>query len=262
MNHPLIGIDKLLADSWNAMFKEWKPTLGWTLGLTIIPMLISIAFILPVIAEPSLAKNPFFQYGASPLTWAVSLYFTACLIRYFLHMKKEVSVSLQDVLGLGVLGALTGLILFPAFLLFIIPGIWLAVALSMAMPIYLNEGKGVLGSLKASYNLVKGRWWATLVRFLVPNLVYGIGVSVVFGILLVIIIAIASVPISAFIYALEQGTDQATAAAAMGPIALIGLPIAALLFIALAIISGILLTLAQTSVWTNIYKSLSETASK
>ncbi|MCE9585832.1 hypothetical protein K8R04_00760 [Candidatus Uhrbacteria bacterium] len=262
MNQPLIGLDKLLADSWNAMFKEWKPTLGWTLGITLVPALINIAFALPQIAEPELSQNVAYQLIAFILVWAASLYFMSGLFRYFLDKKKEVSVSFQDIVSLAWIGALTGLILIPAFLLFILPGIWLAVAFSMAMPIYLNEGKGGWQAMKKSYDIVKGRWWATLIGFLVPQLVYGIGVSVIFGLLFGALIAIASVPFSAFIYALEQGTDQATALAALGPIAMVGLPIALLVFIVLAVVVSVLLTLARISVWTNLYKSLTETASK
>lgn len=262
MNQPLIGIDKLLADSWNAMFKEWKPTLGWTLGMVFVPLLINIAFALPMIAVPELAESVAYQTVSPILVWAASLYFMAGLFKHFLIPKKEVNVSVQDVLSLALIGLIMGLLLIPAFLLFIIPGIWLALMFSMAVPIYLNEGTKGWAALKASYALVKGRWWATLVRFLVPNIVYGIGVSVIFGIIMVAFIAIASVPISAFIYALEQGADQSQALAALGPVAMIGLPIGLLVFIAVAIIANILLTLAHTSVFVNIYKSLSETASK
>lgn len=262
MNQPLIGIDKLLADSWNAMTKEWKSTLGWTLGIIFVPFLLNIAFALPQIAEPELAKSIVYQLVAFLLIWAASLYFQSGLLRYFLDKKKEISVSMQDIVSLAWIGLLTGLILIPAFLLFILPGIWLTVAFSLAMPIYLNEGKGGWEALKTSYARVKGRWWATLIRFLVPNLVYSIGVSMIFGILLVILVAIASIPFSAFIYNLEQGADQAAALAAMGPIAMIGAPIILLVFLLLAVATSILLTLAQTSIWINVYKSLTETASK
>jgi len=262
MNQPLIGIDKLLAESWNAVFKEWKQTLGWTLGIIFVPFLINIVFILPIIAEPRLGQNPFFQVISPILVWGASLYFLAGLFRYFLDKKTEVKVSFTDVVSLAWIGLLMALLLIPAFIFFILPGIWLSVAFSLAMPIYLKEGKKGWGALKTSYAIVKGRWWATFIRFLVPNLVYGIGVSVVFGVFSIIIGIVASIPVSSFIHALEQGSDISQALGTVGPAWFIGLPVILLAFIALAIVSSILLTLARTSVWTNIYKSLSETTTK
>lgn len=262
MNQPLIGIDKLLADSWNAMFKEWKSTLGWTLGLMFVPFLIQIAFALPQIAKPELAQSPLYQLVPVFLIWGATLYFMSGLIRYFLDMKKEVTVSFTDVVSLFWIGLLMTIILIPAFILFILPGIWLSVAFSMAMPVYLKEGKKGWQAIKTSYEIVKGRWWATFVRFLVPNLVYGIGVSFVFGILFVIMAIIASVPFSGLIHAVEQGAEWSDALAAAGPAPLIILGVCVLAFFVICLIAGLLLTLARTSIWTNIYKSLSETASK
>lgn len=262
MNQTLIGIEKLLSESWNAVTKDWKPTLGWTLGILFVPFLLNIVFALPQIAEPELAKNIVYQCISIILIWAASLYFQTGLIRYFLNDKKEVSVTVQDIVGLAWIGILMTIILIPAFILFILPGIWLAVAFSMAMPIYLKEGKGGWQALKSSYEMIKGRWWATLIRFLVPNLVYNIGFGVIFGIIVFAFVAIGSIAASGFIYALEQGADQSQALAALGPVAMIGLPLGVLLFIVLAIAAGIILTIAQTSIWTNLYKSLAETKSK
>ena len=262
MNQPIIGLDKLLADSWNAMTKEWKPTLGWTLGMILVPILINIAFALPPIAEPKLTTNIVYQLVSFILVWAASLYFMSGLVRYFLDKNKKVSVSFQDVVSLAWIGALMVIILIPAFILFILPGIWLAVAFSMAIPIYLNEGKGGWEALKTSYNLVKGRWWGTLIGFIVPQLVYGIGVSVIFGFLIAILAVVAGTATTGFFYAIQQGADRATALAALGPVAMIGIPAALIILIVLGIIINVLLTLAKTSVWTNLYKSLSETVSK
>lgn len=262
MNHPLIGIDKLLADSWNAMFKEWKPTLGWTLGLLFVPFLINIAFALPIIAEPKLSNNIFLQLTSFILVWALSLFFQAGLFRYFLDRSKAVSVSIQDIVSLAWIGALTTIILIPAFLLFIFPGIWLAVAFSLAMPIYLKEGKGGWQAIKTSYEIVKGRWWATLVRYIVPNIVYGIGFSVILGIAMVITFAIAMIPLSSVLQAMEQGAEPMMALGGLDLVSAIGSLLLLLGVIILSMIGSILLTLAQTSVWTIVYKSLSETAGK
>jgi len=48
-----------------------------------------------------------------------------------------------------------------AFVALIVPGIWLAVAWSLAYPALLVERLGVIGSLRRSFRLVKGHWWRT-----------------------------------------------------------------------------------------------------
>ncbi len=262
MNLPLIGIDKLLADSWNSMLKDWKQTLGWTLGIMFVPTLINIVFALPQIAAPELRGSFLIQMVAFFLATGTSIYFTAGLFRYFLNKEKPVSVSFQNVVSLFWIGAIMALILIPAFLFFIIPGIWLAVAFSMAVPIYLNEGKGGWQSIKASYSLIKGRWWATVIRFIIPNFVYGIGVSFIFGVIITIFILVAGAAASGVVLALAKGVDSATALATLGPVAVISLIVCALVFLLCFIITNVFLSIAYTSIWTNLYKSLSETTTQ
>ncbi|HWH95384.1 MAG TPA: hypothetical protein VNT03_16100, partial [Baekduia sp.] len=57
--------------------------------------------------------------------------------------------------------------LVAGFIALILPGIWLAVAWSVAYPVMLVEGTGGVGALKRSFRLVEGRWWATLGRIAV-----------------------------------------------------------------------------------------------
>lgn len=61
-----------------------------------------------------------------------------------------------------------GLIL--AFLALILPGIWLAVAWSVAFPVLLVERTGGAAALKRSFQLVRGFWWSTFARLLVAGL--------------------------------------------------------------------------------------------
>lgn len=53
------------------------------------------------------------------------------------------------------------------FVALIVPGIWLAIAWSVAYPVMLVEGTGGFGALKRSFKLVEGHWWATCGRLLV-----------------------------------------------------------------------------------------------
>jgi hypothetical protein len=66
---------------------------------------------------------------------------------------------------------LLSIILIVAFLLFIVPGIWLSISLSFAMFILLLQNATIVESLKASFSLVKGRWWKVFGRNLLLGLV-------------------------------------------------------------------------------------------
>jgi hypothetical protein len=73
----------------------------------------------------------------------------------------------------------------------ILPAIWLAVAWSVAVPAMLVEGLGATGALRRSFGLTKGRWWATLGRFVVANiLIYVVTLAVTFAVLLVALLVV------------------------------------------------------------------------
>lgn len=83
------------------------------------------------------------------------------------------------------------ILLIPAFLLLLVPGIWLAIAWIVALPALMTEGIGARKALGRSFRLVRKRWWPTfgviaiayvlagVVQFLVGIIV---GLTLVFGV--------------------------------------------------------------------------------
>jgi hypothetical protein len=69
--------------------------------------------------------------------------------------------------------------LVPAFLLFVLPGVWLAVAWSVAVPVLLVEGHAGVAAVKRSFALVQDRWWATFGRLAVAYILVLVVTSVV-----------------------------------------------------------------------------------
>ena len=59
------------------------------------------------------------------------------------------------------------------------PGIWVAVSVSMTTSAIAIEGQGVLGSIRRSMRLVKGRWWATAGFLLLVGLLGGIAIQLI-----------------------------------------------------------------------------------
>ena len=77
------------------------------------------------------------------------------------------------------LAVLSVVFVFIGFILLFIPGLWLLVAISVAVPALMFEGVGGFAAMKRSMDLVDGRWWATFGRLLAA---YVLLFAVLFGI--------------------------------------------------------------------------------
>jgi hypothetical protein len=92
--------------------------------------------------------------------------------------RSSLRFALRRLPAVVALSILSGIFVGLATILFVIPGIYLYVAFSVAVPVLLVEGAGPVRALGRSRELVRGRWWGTL------------GVAVV-GYLLVSIVSLA-----------------------------------------------------------------------
>ncbi len=73
------------------------------------------------------------------------------------------------------------LFLVPAFLAFVVPGVYLYVAWAVATPVLLLEDVRGRGALKRSRALVKGRWWPTVGVLVLVALLSGLVQAVFLG---------------------------------------------------------------------------------
>jgi hypothetical protein len=73
--------------------------------------------------------------------------------------------------------------LIPAFVLLVLPGVWLSVAWSVSYPALLSEGVGPAAALGRSFRLVQGRWWPTFGALLVMNVLVGVITLIITGLL-------------------------------------------------------------------------------
>ena len=76
------------------------------------------------------------------------------------------------------LGILSTILIAVGFILLVIPGIWLMVAICVAVPALMLEGVKGFQAMKRSMSLVDGRWWATFGRLIVAFILYGIVVAI------------------------------------------------------------------------------------
>ena len=80
-----------------------------------------------------------------------------------------------------------GLLLGLAFLAFIVPGFYFAVAWTLAIPVLLFENIRGRGALSRSRNLVRGRWWPTLGFLVIVSAATGIVAAVIAQLLMAVI---------------------------------------------------------------------------
>lgn len=84
--------------------------------------------------------------------------------------KKPKPPNLMMLASFLLISILSGLAVAGGTLVFVLPGIWLTLAFAFGTYVFLDEGKPGLQALARSAELVKGRWWGTLRRLVVPGL--------------------------------------------------------------------------------------------
>ncbi len=126
---------------------------------------IGISVVAAALAIGALSKCVLDHYTGRPANWRSSL-----------------SFARQRLASLLWLSLISAALLFVGFLLFIVPGIWLLVALSTAVPALMFERINPLRALARSQELVRGRWWATFGVLLIALLLV-IGVEILLAII-------------------------------------------------------------------------------
>ena len=81
----------------------------------------------------------------------------------FQHLGSVIAISL-----------LVGLLILAGFILLFIPGLIVAVMLSVAIPVFVFEGKRGTEALRRSWDLVKGNFWHVVGTILLAGLISGV----------------------------------------------------------------------------------------
>lgn len=96
--------------------------------------------------------------------------------------RESIAFARHRLASLVWLGILSTFLIVVGFILIIVPGIWLMVASSVAVPALMLEGLTGFSALKRSLDLVDGRWWATFGRLVAALLLYVV-VAIVIGLI-------------------------------------------------------------------------------
>lgn len=149
----LIEISALPEDE-DAYFEDSDAFGTYIAGVAVSGLL---GFLATIVATAACFKAVADAYLGTTPTWRNSLAF--------------VFRRLHSVLWITILMTL---LLIPAFLACLLPGIWLGVAWSVAIPAQLTEGVKGTKALGRSFRLVRGRWWPALAVVALGYLLTGI----------------------------------------------------------------------------------------
>ncbi|MBS9463735.1 hypothetical protein KIM67_15050 [Flagellimonas sp. 389] len=195
-------LGEILSDSFGFIRNQFKPFFGAILrivGPYLLVMLISMAFYMYTIGDifnfTALSNPNVFDSNFSPLIMilAVIALFASSIAAYVLaqatvliyiksyintkgnpvfeDIQKEVYDSFWAFIGLGILVSLS---VGAGMLFCLIPGIYLAVPLSLSFAIFVFLKKDVMDSYQYSFTLIKENWWITFATLLIVYIIVAI----------------------------------------------------------------------------------------
>lgn len=102
--------------------------------------------------------------------------------RHLLHpagLATSFSFALERAAGLLWVSILTAVVVIIGFICVIVPGIYLIVALWIAVPVLMAEDRRGFAALGRSRALISGNWWHALGCIIVAAIVVGVGEAVI-----------------------------------------------------------------------------------
>ncbi len=140
------------------------------------------------------SSNPFAMFSSEAFSWlGISMVFSVfaymcslIVITEFMRLYEirenpetielseiweGVKANLVKMIGVGILVAI---ILTVATFLFIIPGIYLSVVLSLIIPIIMLEGKAFGDAFNRCFTLISEKWWSTFGLIVVTSIIVGV----------------------------------------------------------------------------------------
>lgn len=182
----LLSASEILRKSIDLYKVNYRHFLKYIMYL-FVPSAVLIA-LSPSVTALFAGATPAFLLSFAIAAGVVSLWVSVGLIRavadcYEGRTSKSVKEELKDttqlILPTIFISILVGLAILGGIILLIIPGIIFSIWFAFGTYAVVLDNKRGRAALSWSKQLVKGRWWATLWRLLLPGLVFGVGILLV-----------------------------------------------------------------------------------
>ncbi len=212
----LLSISELIHESWNAYATSWHKSLRITAWFLVFPL---ISFLIVFSTRASIDTSLALFGALSIIQFLLTVWVTVRLYRWLLAQEKHATPPEHDARTAWQLvphllwtSLLKGLAIMGGLVLFVFPGIWIAVLLQFSELYLMGEGYRGTKALAASYALVKGRWWDVFWRLVVPGTLFVILSVVTVGIIMNVIGLIAGAAKINLIISVDQSTPLIDAA--------------------------------------------------
>src|SRR5829696_3164685 len=196
-----LGVWEIVEGGVRLFVRHWLAFAGAIL-LVIVPLQVLAAGVTLAVAPDQLEWNSSASGGNDPdvLLWqgiVALIAFLTLLLVTAMSLKavadarlgltpsggRALRFALPRLGGTLAVAVLGGLAVALGFLALVVPGVWLAVGFSVAVPVLL-ERAGPVASLRRSLGLVSGRWWTTAGVLLVGQLLVGLVGALLQGIVM------------------------------------------------------------------------------
>lgn len=188
----------LIIDSWTSYTKNWNETFKISIWFLYFGLVAFIGAVLQKVSGSSI-----FVFVNNVLDIVIGIGYLWAAIRLLQGVLekeagKKISMNIEmsqkafnlilPIIGIAIMQFI---VIMGGFLLFILPGLYLIIALTFTQLIRITDEAKGFDALAASRNLVKGRWWATCWRILAGNIFFGIGVGFLMSLLMSMLAAIS-----------------------------------------------------------------------
>lgn len=193
------GFSGMFGDSWNMLWDRFGLLASLGLLLSFLPGIVfalwdrsRFQYMVEGVA-PTAADIAMEFKVLSPWLLVLSLFsilLTVCVVYSLNAGTKKKTVGFNSAFNGGIkfygkallLEILLLVFLIPLYLLLIIPGIIFQVYWTFALYILVAENGSIMGSIKRSYDIVKGRWWKVAGYLLLFYVIVGVFGSVASGV--------------------------------------------------------------------------------
>lgn len=189
MSKPLPRSLDLIKDTWKLFTSSWNDTVKLSIWFLYFGL---VNFALALVEKYAPGTSIFLSLPLQFVMMIIAVWVGIRLMQVALDlesgkkadMSKEVTGKAWQLwLPIAWVGFLMFLIIIGGTILLIIPGIYLGLALGYSSLFVVDKNVRGFEAIKASYALVKGRWWATWWREVACGFVFAVGLMIIIGFL-------------------------------------------------------------------------------
>lgn len=191
----LMGATDLIIGSWENLRKNVRSYLGyvvWFMALSLVQWILLI--VTRNLIEDSVLRTVIYTLTTLPLSLMVAIVGVGVV-----HMTSETlqkrrpdprgsfHEGIHKLVPFIWVSFLTGMILFFGALLLVVPFVYFFVALNFATLFLIVDDVRGIGALRASRELVVGRWWPSMWRITIPILFFQVASAFIIALLYLIV---------------------------------------------------------------------------